>query len=118
LIESVSTAKVCYSTAFRNSYLQAHPRLADVHVLLLNNDPHIPHVSLHDASLQADHVPPAGQATVVVVVTGAVEAVVQTYVLFTSVLVYGEQQSALGKMQTGAPHVSVSLDAPLKFLQF
>ena len=99
--------------------MQAHPRLADVHVLLLKNDPHIPHVSLHDAALQEDHVPPAGQATVVVVVTGAVEAVVaQTYVLFTSVLVYGEQQSALGKMQSGAPHVPVLLDTPLKFLQF
>jgi hypothetical protein len=117
LVESISTAKVCYSIAFRNSYVQAHPRLADVHVLLLNNDPHIPHVSLHDVALQEDHVPPAGQATAVVVVTGAVVA--QTIVLFISVLVYGEQQSGLGKMQTGAPQVPViSLDAPLKFLQF
>ena len=63
---------MCYSIAFRNSYVQVHPRLADVHVLLLNNDPHIPHVSLHDVALQEDHVPPAGQATAVVVVTGAV----------------------------------------------
>jgi hypothetical protein len=89
--------------------VHAHPILADVQVLVLNNDPHIPHVSLHDAALQADHVPPAGQTAIVVVVSRAVDTFnPQTYILLYSALEYGEQHAALGKMQTGVPQLPVT----------
>lgn len=45
--------------------MHAHPELDELHVLVLNIDPHIPHVSLQAAVLQSDHVPPVAHATAV-----------------------------------------------------